>query len=40
MVHFRPSDIKAWSGEDLKARPVVVRRGIFDIEDDIEDGKY
>jgi len=38
MVHFKPSQAKDWSGEDIKPRPMVVRRGIFDSEDDIEDG--
>ncbi|KAK3727045.1 hypothetical protein QZH41_012545 [Actinostola sp. cb2023] len=39
MVHFKPSQAKDWSGEDIKPRPMVVRRGIFDSEDDIEDGE-
>ncbi|KXJ22983.1 SEC23-interacting protein [Exaiptasia diaphana] len=39
MVHFKPSEVQDWSGEDIKARPMVVRRGIFDIEDSIDDGE-
>lgn len=40
MVHFKPSEVQEWSGEDMKARPMVVRRGVFDIEDSIDDGKW
>lgn len=40
MVHFKPSESQDWSGEDIKARPVVVRRGAFDIEENIDDGMW
>ena len=40
MVHFVPSnESENWSGEDTAARPKVVRRGVADIEDEIEDGR-
>ena len=40
MVHFVPNnDSENWSGEDTVARPKVVRRGVADIEDGIDDGK-
>lgn len=39
MVHFVPNnENENWSGEDSVARPRVVRRGIVDIEDEIDDG--
>jgi hypothetical protein len=38
IVHFQTSELNDWSGEDVKGRPKVVRRGVFDIEDEIEDG--
>ena len=39
MVHFVPNnENENWSGEDSVARPRVVRRGIADIEDEIDDG--
>ena len=40
MVQFTPNnESENWSGEDIGARPKVVRRGIADIEDEIDDGK-
>lgn len=40
MVHFVPNnENENWSGEDSVARPRVVRRGIADIEDEIDDGE-
>ena len=40
MVHFVPhNESENWSGEDTVARPKVVRRGVGDIEDEIDDGK-
>ena len=40
MVHFVPNnESENWSGEDTVARPRVVRRGVADIEDEIDDGK-
>ena len=40
MVHFGPSsETDTWTGEDSVVRPRVVRRGITDLEDEIEDGK-
>lgn len=40
MVHFVPNnESENWSGEDSAARPKVVRRGVVDIEDEIDDGK-
>ena len=40
MVHFVPvSESENWSGEDTVARPKVVRRGVADIEDEIDDGR-
>ena len=40
MVHFGPAvDADSWTGEDNVIRPRVVRRGVADIEDEIEDGK-
>ena len=40
MVHFVPNnDSENWSGEDTVARPKVVRRGVADIEDEIDGGK-
>ena len=40
MVHFMPSnESENWSGEDTVARPKVVRRGVADIEDEIDDGR-
>ena len=40
LVHFVPNnEAENWSGEDSVARPKVVRRGIADIEDEIDDGK-
>ena len=39
MVHFVPNnESQNWSGEDTVARPKVVRRGVADIEDEINDG--
>ena len=39
MVHFVPNnENENWSGEDSVARPRVVRRGVADIEDEIDDG--
>ena len=41
MVHFVPNnENENWSGEDSVARPRVVRRGIADIEDEIDDGGW
>ena len=41
MVHFCPNnESESWSGEDIVARPKVVRRSVVDIEDEIEDGKF
>lgn len=38
MVHFVPNnESQNWSGEDT--RPRVVRRGVADIEDEIDDGR-
>jgi len=40
MVHFVPhNESENWSGEDTVARPKVVRRGVGDIEDEIDDGE-
>lgn len=40
MVHFVPNnESQNWSGEDTSARPRVVRRGVADIEDEIDDGR-
>ncbi|KAJ7333544.1 S23-interacting protein [Desmophyllum pertusum] len=40
MVHFVPNNDSAnWSGEDTVTRPKVVRRGVGDIEDEIDDGE-
>ena len=40
MVHFVPNNDSAnWSGEDTVTRPKVVRRGVGDIEDEIDDGR-
>ena len=40
MVHFVPNnESENWSGEDTVARPKVVRRGVTDIEDEIDDGR-
>lgn len=40
MVHFVPNnESENWSGEDSVARPKVVRRGVADIEDEIDDGR-
>ncbi|XP_068709546.1 phospholipase DDHD2-like [Montipora foliosa] len=40
MVQFTPNnESENWSGEDIGARPKVVRRGIADIEDEIDDGE-
>lgn len=40
MVHFVPNnESENWSGEDTVARPKVVRRGVADIEDEIDDGR-
>ena len=39
MVYFVPNnESQNWSGEDTVARPKVVRRGVADIEDEINDG--
>ena len=41
MVHFVPNnENENWSGEDSVARPRVVRRGVADIEDEIDDGGW
>jgi len=37
MVHFVPNESQNWSGEDT--RPRVVRRGVADIKDEIDDGE-
>ena len=40
MVHFSASSHEVeWSGEDVRSRPKVVRRGIDDFAGDIDDGK-
>ena len=40
MVHFvLNNESQNWSGEDTSARPRVVRRGVADIEDEIDDGR-
>jgi hypothetical protein len=41
MVHFSAttSDEDEWTGEDIRSRPKVVRRGIDDFEADIDDGR-
>lgn len=40
MVQFSPNnESENWSGEDIGTRPKVVRRGIAEIEDEIDDGK-
>ena len=40
LVQFSPNnESENWSGEDIGARPKVVRRGIAEIEDEIDDGK-
>ncbi|EDO37134.1 predicted protein [Nematostella vectensis] len=39
MVHFQTCGPTDWSGEDSGWRPKVVRRGVADIEEDIEDGE-
>lgn len=40
MVHFSAMTTteEEWSGEDIRGRPKVVRRGIDDFEGDIDDG--
>ena len=40
MVHFSAttSNEDGWTGEDIRSRPKVVRRGIDDFEADIDDG--
>ena len=40
MVHFSAttSNEDEWTGEDIRSRPKVVRRGIDDFEADIDDG--
>lgn len=39
MVHFSATSTEEdWSGEDIRGRPKVVRRGIDDFEGDIDDG--
>lgn len=41
MVHFSAttSNEDEWSGEDIRGRPKVVRRGIDDFESEINDGR-
>lgn len=41
MVHFSAasSNDDEWTGEDIRSRPKVVRRGIDDFEADIDDGR-
>lgn len=41
MVHFSSttSEDDDWTGEDIRSRPKVVRRGIDDFEADIDDGR-
>lgn len=41
MVHFSAttSNEDEWSGEDIRNRPKVVRRGIDDFESEINDGR-
>lgn len=40
MVQFSPNnESENWSGEDIGTRPKVVRRGIAEIEDEIDDGE-
>lgn len=40
IVHFVPNNESGnWSGEDTLGRPKVVRRGVADIEDEIDDGR-
>ena len=41
MVHFSATsnDNDEWTGEDIRSRPKVVRRGIDDFESEIDDGR-
>lgn len=40
MVYFVfNNELENWSGEDIVVRLKVVRRGVIDIEDEIDDGR-